>query len=85
MHCSHRFHVVSEFDDSKRSCRRRLAGHNERRRKTSHDSAIRNVAQGILFTNDVSLLAKLNPILIKELYINVAFGCMFYMSPSHVL
>ncbi|XVF22830.1 hypothetical protein REPUB_Repub12eG0204800 [Reevesia pubescens] len=42
--CS-RFHVVSEFDDSKRSCRRRLAGHNERRRKSSHDSAFRNSAQ----------------------------------------
>ncbi|MBA0859535.1 hypothetical protein Goshw_008016 [Gossypium schwendimanii] len=41
--CS-RFHVVSEFDDSKRSCRRRLAGHNERRRKGSHDSASRNSA-----------------------------------------
>ncbi|XP_021677941.2 squamosa promoter-binding-like protein 7 isoform X2 [Hevea brasiliensis] len=39
--CS-RFHVVSEFDDSKRSCRRRLAGHNERRRKSSHDSVSRN-------------------------------------------
>ncbi|KAG1354443.1 squamosa promoter-binding-like protein 7 [Cocos nucifera] len=38
--CS-RFHVISEFDDSKRSCRRRLAGHNERRRKSTSDS-IRN-------------------------------------------
>ncbi|XP_075079985.1 squamosa promoter-binding-like protein 3 [Nicotiana tabacum] len=28
------FHEVSEFDGTKRSCRRRLAGHNERRRKT---------------------------------------------------
>ncbi|KAB5524827.1 hypothetical protein DKX38_022576 [Salix brachista] len=28
-----RFHLLSEFDDSKRSCRNRLAGHNERRRK----------------------------------------------------
>ena len=28
-----RFHVLSEFDEGKRSCRRRLAGHNERRRK----------------------------------------------------
>ncbi|KAJ4956940.1 hypothetical protein NE237_013723 [Protea cynaroides] len=37
--CS-RFHVVSEFDDSKRSCRRRLAGHNERRRKSSNESSI---------------------------------------------
>lgn len=31
--CS-RFHPLSEFDDGKRSCRRRLAGHNWRRRKT---------------------------------------------------
>ncbi|PWA68947.1 Transcription factor, SBP-box [Artemisia annua] len=30
--CS-RFHVMSEFDDAKRSCRRRLEGHNQRRRK----------------------------------------------------
>ncbi|KAI4343995.1 hypothetical protein L6164_011273 [Bauhinia variegata] len=30
--CS-RFHLLSEFDDVKRSCRKRLAGHNERRRK----------------------------------------------------
>ncbi|KAL3028237.1 hypothetical protein AAZX31_03G102600 [Glycine max] len=43
--CS-RFHVVSEFDDSKRSCRRRLAGHNERRRKSSHLSVTRNSRQG---------------------------------------
>ncbi|KAF3795201.1 Squamosa promoter-binding-like protein 7 [Nymphaea thermarum] len=42
--CS-RFHVVSEFDDSKRSCRRRLAGHNERRRKNSSDSVNRNHSQ----------------------------------------
>ncbi|KAL0914761.1 hypothetical protein M5K25_015137 [Dendrobium thyrsiflorum] len=30
-HC--RFHLLKEFDQGKRSCRRRLAGHNERRRK----------------------------------------------------
>lgn len=35
--CS-RFHELSEFDDTKRSCRRRLAGHNERRRKNSSES-----------------------------------------------
>ncbi|GLT86863.1 hypothetical protein SLE2022_049760 [Rubroshorea leprosula] len=35
--CS-RFHELSEFDQEKRSCRRRLAGHNERRRKTSAES-----------------------------------------------
>lgn len=35
--CS-RFHELSEFDETKRSCRRRLAGHNERRRKNSAES-----------------------------------------------
>ncbi|XP_057507099.1 squamosa promoter-binding-like protein 3 [Actinidia eriantha] len=35
--CS-RFHELSEFDDTKRSCRKRLAGHNERRRKGSSES-----------------------------------------------
>ncbi|GMI85335.1 squamosa promoter binding protein-like 5 [Hibiscus trionum] len=36
--CS-RFHELPEFDESKRSCRRRLAGHNERRRKSSAESS----------------------------------------------
>ncbi|KAI3766952.1 hypothetical protein L2E82_17032 [Cichorium intybus] len=31
--CS-RFHLLTEFDDGKRSCRKRLADHNERRRKS---------------------------------------------------
>uniref|UniRef100_A0A803LVF1 SBP-type domain-containing protein n=1 Tax=Chenopodium quinoa TaxID=63459 RepID=A0A803LVF1_CHEQI len=35
--CS-RFHELSEFDETKRSCRRRLAGHNERRRKSASES-----------------------------------------------
>ncbi|KAL1543363.1 squamosa promoter-binding-like protein 7 [Salvia divinorum] len=34
--CS-RFHAMGEFDEAKRSCRRRLAGHNERRRKSSQE------------------------------------------------
>ncbi|KAE9605245.1 putative transcription factor SBP family [Lupinus albus] len=34
--CS-RFHPLSEFDEGKRSCRRRLAGHNRRRRKTQQE------------------------------------------------
>lgn len=37
-----RFHVLEEFDEGKRSCRRRLAGHNKRRRKTHPE----NVANG---------------------------------------
>ncbi|KAJ9187369.1 hypothetical protein P3X46_002832 [Hevea brasiliensis] len=35
--CS-RFHLLDEFDDGKRSCRKRLAGHNERRRKPQFGS-----------------------------------------------
>nr|BCL01230.1 squamosa promoter-binding-like protein 4 [Gentiana triflora] len=35
--CS-RFHELIEFDENKRSCRRRLAGHNQRRRKCPNDS-----------------------------------------------
>eukprot|EP01018_Ginkgo_biloba_P033187 Gb_27198 [translate_table: standard] len=42
--CS-RFHVLSEFDEGKRSCRRRLAGHNERRRKPQPDSMAMNHAR----------------------------------------
>lgn len=34
--CS-RFHELAEFDEAKKSCRRRLAGHNERRRKNLAD------------------------------------------------
>lgn len=33
-----RFHLLQEFDEGKRSCRRRLAGHNKRRRKTNQDA-----------------------------------------------
>ncbi|GLJ06773.1 hypothetical protein SUGI_0047840 [Cryptomeria japonica] len=36
--CS-RFHPLEEFDEGKRSCRRRLAGHNKRRRKTQPEES----------------------------------------------
>ncbi|KAL3037466.1 hypothetical protein AAZX31_01G069400 [Glycine max] len=53
--CS-RFHLLSEFDNGKRSCRKRLADHNRRRRKTQqiaqeiHKSqhSLDNVATGSL-------------------------------------
>ncbi|XP_047314990.1 squamosa promoter-binding-like protein 7 [Impatiens glandulifera] len=54
--CS-RFHGVAEFDETKRSCRRRLAGHNERRRKGSHESMPRNSNQGRV----LSLLSSSRP------------------------
>ncbi|KAF2289461.1 hypothetical protein GH714_036366 [Hevea brasiliensis] len=37
---SKRFHQLPEFDQGKRSCRRRLAGHNERRRKPPTGSVL---------------------------------------------
>ncbi|XP_047307055.1 squamosa promoter-binding-like protein 4 [Impatiens glandulifera] len=43
--CS-RFHEVSEFDDAKRSCRRRLAGHNERRRKSTVETQLPDGSSG---------------------------------------
>lgn len=39
-----RFHVLEEFDEGKRSCRRRLAGHNKRRRKTQPDAGVNNIS-----------------------------------------
>ncbi|KAK9990026.1 hypothetical protein SO802_025011 [Lithocarpus litseifolius] len=39
--CS-KFHEISQFDDSKKSCREKLAGHNERRRKTYADLQAEN-------------------------------------------
>jgi hypothetical protein len=41
-----RFHPLPEFDEGKRSCRRRLEGHNRRRRKTQPDSAARDYLMG---------------------------------------
>ncbi|XP_047315631.1 squamosa promoter-binding-like protein 1 [Impatiens glandulifera] len=39
--CS-RFHILDEFDEGRRSCRRRLAGHNRRRRKTHPETVANN-------------------------------------------
>uniref|UniRef100_A0A830CKD0 Squamosa promoter-binding-like protein 14 n=1 Tax=Phtheirospermum japonicum TaxID=374723 RepID=A0A830CKD0_9LAMI len=64
--CS-RFHHLSEFDEGKRSCRRRLAGHNRRRRKTQPDETTppRSLAPGSrdnnVTSNDIiNLLAVLS-------------------------
>ncbi|KAH9326070.1 hypothetical protein KI387_006248, partial [Taxus chinensis] len=39
------FHPLEEFDEGKRSCRRRLAGHNKRRRKAQPEE---NGCRGLL-------------------------------------
>ncbi|CAL0302918.1 unnamed protein product [Lupinus luteus] len=67
--CS-RFHVVSEFDDSKRSCRRRLAGHNERRRKNSHNSVTRNTA------------SEGNMLIVEDFPYLLSAGCALSLLPS---
>ncbi|XP_062229451.1 squamosa promoter-binding-like protein 10 [Phragmites australis] len=41
--CS-RFHVLTEFDEAKRSCRKRLAEHNRRRRKPASTVAAKDAA-----------------------------------------
>ncbi|KAL5829500.1 hypothetical protein ACOSQ3_018968 [Xanthoceras sorbifolium] len=46
--CS-RFHSLVEFDEGKRSCRKRLDGHNRRRRKPQHDSL--SINSGRFFPN----------------------------------
>ncbi|CAD6217962.1 unnamed protein product [Miscanthus lutarioriparius] len=43
--CS-RFHELSHFDDTKRSCRLRLAGHNERRRRNPAEAHDQNGGRG---------------------------------------
>ncbi|KAL0421582.1 UNVERIFIED_CONTAM: Teosinte glume architecture 1 [Sesamum latifolium] len=50
--CS-RFHSLVEFDEGKRSCRKRLDGHNRRRRKPQPDSLNRN--SGLVFSNQQGL------------------------------
>ena len=42
--CVARFHVLSEFDEVKRSCRKRLAEHNRRRRKPATTASSKDAA-----------------------------------------
>ncbi|XP_019199799.1 PREDICTED: squamosa promoter-binding-like protein 16 isoform X2 [Ipomoea nil] len=46
--CS-RFHSLTEFDEGKRSCRKRLDGHNKRRRKPQPDNNL-NKSSGLLYS-----------------------------------
>lgn len=55
--CS-RFHVLSEFDDGKRSCRKRLADHNRRRRKPQPNPSTTTTDQTTAQKNNESEDAK---------------------------
>lgn len=59
-----RFHLLKEFDEGKRSCRRRLAGHNERRRKPHPETH--------------SLFGMGNPYLHREISTSAMGGAPFY-------
>ncbi|KAF5746422.1 squamosa promoter-binding-like protein 16 [Tripterygium wilfordii] len=50
---TNKFHSLGEFDEGKRSCRKRLDGHNRRRRKPQQDSL--SISSGRLFTNHQGL------------------------------
>ncbi|KAL3644597.1 hypothetical protein CASFOL_009777 [Castilleja foliolosa] len=59
--CS-RFHRLAEFDEGKRSCRKRLAGHNERRRKPQFDTYLGST----YLTNDATKTSLLFPSIIPN-------------------
>ncbi|XP_010694791.2 squamosa promoter-binding-like protein 1 [Beta vulgaris subsp. vulgaris] len=65
--CS-RFHVLQEFDEGKRSCRRRLAGHNKRRRKTQPDTAVHGNSINDEQTNNVLLMSL--PRILSDMHAN---------------
>ncbi|ERN12581.1 hypothetical protein AMTR_s00025p00217130 [Amborella trichopoda] len=54
-----RFHGLLEFDDRKRSCRRRLADHNARRRKSQPDAILLNPSRTTSSHHDCRSLERL--------------------------
>lgn len=50
-----RFHILSDFDEGKRSCRRKLERHNNRRRRKPTDSvaAANKEVQGLMPAEDI--------------------------------
>ncbi|XAR48194.1 hypothetical protein NMG60_11030931 [Bertholletia excelsa] len=58
--CS-RFHSLAEFDEGKRSCRKRLDCHNRRRRKPQSESISRNVGNFLSDHQGTTLLSFSNP------------------------
>lgn len=95
-----RFHPLSEFDEGKRSCRRRLAGHNRRRRKTQPDDVTsklppsnrENVSNGDMdIVNLLSIIAraqgtKIFILVFAVLYtiLSIHVLCIIYNSLIHI-
>lgn len=57
-----RFHELAEFDEAKRSCRRRLARHNERRRRKSTTSAAAGGARNEGRSTGISIKGQDHPL-----------------------
>lgn len=73
--CS-RFHSLVEFDEGKRSCRKRLDGHNRRRRKPQSESQSRNAGTGSFLSNQQggTLLSFGGPQLVPSAIMNSAWA-----------
>ncbi|XAR64378.1 hypothetical protein NMG60_11024686 [Bertholletia excelsa] len=87
--CS-RFHSLVEFDEGKRSCRKRLDGHNRRRRKPQSESLSRNTGRFLFNEQDSTLLSFSNPQLLPSAVMGSAWAGAFKIEdgaipPSHQL
>ncbi|XP_052205919.1 teosinte glume architecture 1-like isoform X2 [Diospyros lotus] len=70
--CS-RFHSLVEFDEGKRSCRKRLDGHNRRRRKPQSESISRNTGTFLSNQQGTTLLSFSSPQLHASSIMNSAW------------
>jgi hypothetical protein len=72
-----RFHVLSDFDEGKRSCRRKLERHNNRRRRKPADSSKGSAGdkevQGDLLTEDTTCDAEAGKGFSLYIYIYMLF------------
>ncbi|KAL4353481.1 hypothetical protein GQ457_06G000220 [Hibiscus cannabinus] len=65
--CS-RFHLLVEFDDGKRSCRKRLVGHNERRRKFHFGTLSRKSHKFLQSYQGAKFIPKTRPFVISNAF-----------------
>ncbi|CAH9112852.1 unnamed protein product [Cuscuta europaea] len=83
--CS-RFHPLSEFDEGKRSCRKRLDGHNKRRRKPQPDT-FNNSTSTMLYSSSSQVAGSKQLLHFggSQRYPNVdVHEEMLYSNPSHI-
>ncbi|XP_057495408.1 squamosa promoter-binding-like protein 16 [Actinidia eriantha] len=71
--CS-RFHSLVEFDEGKRSCRKRLDGHNRRRRKPQSESLPKNTGRFLSSQQGTTLLSFSGPQLLPSALMNSSWA-----------